>query len=111
MRDSLAISAPESVHSLLHIMKLVSLLCPASLILCTPLRAFAASVSSPSLTPPSQSSSSAASPSLTSSQTQQDMDMDTVLQRRLGFITASATMVSYIASWHVLSLYLFPVYI
>jgi hypothetical protein len=92
-------------------MKLVSLLYPASLILCTPLRAFAASVSSPSLTPLGQSLSSAASPSLTSSQTQQDMDMDTVLQRRLGFITTSATMVSDIASWHVPALHIFPVYI
>ena len=37
-----------------------------------------------------------------SAQTQQDLD--TILQRKLGFITASATMVSQIASWHVSAL-------
>ena len=37
-----------------------------------------------------------------SSQTQQDLD--TILQRKLGFITASATTVSQIASWHVSAL-------
>lgn len=55
----------------LHIMKLPPLL----LVLCIPLLALTASVL--------------------------PLDMDTVLQRRLGFISASATLVSYIASWHV----------
>ena len=62
-----------------------SLLYLASLVLCFPLRALTASASLPSST---------------SSQTQQDTD--TILQRRLGFITASATMVSQIGSWQVL---------
>jgi len=39
-------------------------------------------------------------PSSVSPQTQQDMN--TILQRRLGFITASATQVSQIASWYVI---------
>lgn len=77
----------ESVHSFLHIMKLVSLIFLFSIPL-----ALTASVS------PSGSSLSASPPSPTSPQTQQDMD--TVLQRRLDFITTSATMVSGIASWH-----------
>jgi hypothetical protein len=88
-------SLPESVHSYPHIMKLV----PLSLLLCIPLRALTASVSSGS-SPSSPSLPSALSPSPASPQT----DMDTVLQRRLGFITASITMVSRIASWHVLIL-------
>ena len=48
----------------------------------------------------STSSSSTPLPSPVSPQTQQDMS--TILQRRLGFITASATEVSHIASWHVI---------
>lgn len=48
---------------------------------------------------PSPSASSASFSSPVSPQTQQDMD--TVLQRRLGFITASTTQVSRISSWHV----------
>lgn len=81
----------ESVHSFLHIMKLVSLL-----LLCIPLRALSAS-----LFPGSPSSSQSLSPASSPSPTSPQQDMDTVLQRRLGFITTSATMVSHIASWHV----------
>jgi hypothetical protein len=88
-------SLPESVHSFLHIMKLLSL----SLVLCMPLLALTASVPPPGSPSSSPSFWSALSPSATNPQTQQDMD--TVLQRRLGFITASATGVSRIASWYV----------
>jgi len=56
------------------------------------------SSSTPSPSPPSPSPSTPV-PSPVSQQTQQDMD--TVLQRRLGFITASATGASKIASWYV----------
>jgi hypothetical protein len=48
---------------------------------------------------PSPSLSSASFSSPESLQTQQDMD--TILQRRLGFITASTTQVSQISSWYV----------
>jgi hypothetical protein len=48
----------------------------------------------------SSSSSPTPLPSPVSPQTQQDMN--TILQRRLGFITASATKVSQIASWYVI---------
>src|SRR6266478_1436820 len=73
-------------------MKSVSLL--LVLVLCIPLRALTASVVSPNSPSSGPSLLSASSPPPT-------QDMDTVLQRRLGFITASATMVSRIASWHV----------
>ena len=56
-------------------------------------------VSSSSTLPPSTPLPSTPVPSPVSQQTQQDMD--TVLQRRLGFITTSATGVSQIASWYV----------
>lgn len=79
----------ESVHSFPRTMKLVSLIYPVSLVLCIPLRALTASVYPPG-------SPSLSSPSSPTTPTQ---NMDTVLQRRLGFITSSATMVPSIASW------------
>ena len=72
-------------------MKLLSLIYPASL----PLLALTASV----FPPGAPSFVSALSPSPMSPGTQQDMD--TVLQRRLGFISASATLVSHIAKWYI----------
>jgi hypothetical protein len=84
---------PDTVHSFLHIMILIFL------VLSLPLLALTAAVLPPGSPSSSPSFSSALSPSYTSPQTQQDMD--TLLQRRLGFISASATMVSHIASWYV----------
>ena len=59
-----------------------------------------ATMSRSSTPSPSPSSSPTPLPSPVSPQTQQDMN--TILQRRLGFITASATEVSQIASWCVI---------